>query len=755
MTIRIVDVIPAADSAETGQNSEPSIAVNPLNTDQIIAGSFAATTMSFFLTLDGGTSWSHYDDIDGEDKSLAWKPDGSGFYTVAMTLNADFQTYSGTTSSTGFGSPINTFAPANPDNLDQPWIRTGPSDHVYVSYNNLNNFGSGDTASINVSTDGGQNFTPTIIDQTGGTVGQDAPAVRLDVNGDRVYAIFTRWNTTVENDSNGSRFGSQVVVVRSDDGGADGFTALGTGGDGTVVATTNSVFANKLNTPLTLGRERIAGGDSAITIDPNDANHVVVAYQSAPGANGSGLVEIVLAESTDGGANWTTRYTTDSATRSAQPGLSILDNGTIGLLYDNFDPATSRLSQHFLTTSNDFTTTTDTVLATEQNTAAPFDFHPYLGDFFDLHAIGDTFYGTFSAANADDGTHASFLNLGLDRHFTGTPGTADFQLTDGGGNPVSFSIDPYLFIDDESASACYCRGTLILCEDGEAPVERLRIGDRVMTRSGEARPIKWIGRRSYSGHFALGQAQILPICVTAGALDDGVPSRDLWISPNHAMYLEGALIEAKDLVNGSSIYQATTVNEIDYFHIELESHDLIVAEGAVSETFIDDENRGLFHNAPEYAALYPEASEGPARYCASRLDSGIEVERARQRIAQRAGLMQQSEPPLGAMRGYIDMITPRRIGGWAQNVEHPEAPVCLEILCGGKRIGEVVANRYRTDVEQAGIGTGRYGFEFVLSPGLAVIPGALQVRRASDGADLALWEPLQPERADRVACAAN
>lgn len=148
---------------------------------------------------------------------------------------------------------------------------------------------------------------------------------------------------------------------------------------------------------------------------------------------------------------------------------------------------------------------------------------------------------------------------------------------------MSFSIDPYLFIDDESASACYCRGTLILCEDGEAPVERLRIGDRVMTRSGEARPIKWIGRRSYSGHFALGQAQILPICVTAGALDDGVPSRDLWISPNHAMYLEGALIEAKDLVNGSSIYQATTVNEIDYFHIELESHDLIVAEGAVSE----------------------------------------------------------------------------------------------------------------------------------------------------------------------------
>ena len=145
------------------------------------------------------------------------------------------------------------------------------------------------------------------------------------------------------------------------------------------------------------------------------------------------MLEVVVAESTDGGANWTSRYTTDAATRSAQPGLSILDNGTIGLLYDNFNPATAKLSQHFLTTTDDFATTLDTVLATEQNTAAPFDFHPYLGDFFDLHAIGDTFYGTFSASNEDDGTHADFLNLSLDRHYTGTLGSADFQLTRASG----------------------------------------------------------------------------------------------------------------------------------------------------------------------------------------------------------------------------------------------------------------------------------------------------------------------------------
>src|SRR5437763_3522099 len=334
-------------------------------------------------------------------------------------------------------------------------------------------------------------------------------------------------------------------------------------------------------------------------------------------------MQLVVAESTDGGLTWTTKYTTDAATRSAQPGLAILDNVTIGLLYDNFDPATNKLSQHFLKTSDDFVTTSDTVLATEKNAAAPYIFDPYLGDFFDLHAIGDTFYGTFSASNRDDGTNASFLNLTLDRDFTGTPGTANFQLTDSIGNPVLGSIDPFLFIDDTAANPCYCRGTLILTEDGEAPVERLRIGDRVMTRSGKAQPIKWIGRRSYSGRFALGQAQILPICITAGALDDGVPRRDLWISPNHALYLEGVLIEAQDLVNGVSIYQAERIEEIEYFHIELDRHDVIVAEGAWAESFISDDNCGLFHNAHEFQVLYPDAVDTPAQYCAPRCDSGI------------------------------------------------------------------------------------------------------------------------------------
>jgi autotransporter passenger strand-loop-strand repeat protein/uncharacterized repeat protein (TIGR03803 family) len=171
----------------------------------------------------------------------------------------------------------------------------------------------------------------------------------------------------------------------------------------------------------------------------------------------------------------------------------------------------------------------------------------------------------------------------------------------------------------DSDTACYCLGTLILTNKGEVEVERLAIGDHVVTASGQIRPIKWIGRRSYSGRFVLGRKDILPVCLKAGSIADNVPKRDLWISPHHAMFIDGMLIEAKDLVNGISIVQAQHADQVDYFHVELESHDVIIAEGAASESYIDDDSRGMFHNAREFAALYPEATNDMAMYCAPRI----------------------------------------------------------------------------------------------------------------------------------------
>ncbi len=252
---------------------------------------------------------------------------------------------------------------------------------------------------------------------------------------------------------------------------------------------------------------------------------------------------------------------------------------------------------------------------------------------------------------------------------------------------------------------------MILTEGGEVQVQDLNIGDRVVTMSGAARPIRWIGKRSL-GRFALGQKHILPICIKAGAIDENVPRRDLMISPHHAMFLEGALIEAKDLVNGVSIVQAERVEKVEYFHIELETHDVIIAEGALSESFSDDDSRGMFHNAHEYDTLYPDAVEVPARYCAPRRDEGYELEAARHRIDARAGLRPAAEAHAPALRGYIDVVSSERIAGWAQTAEHPEVPVCLDIYAGGRLIGQTLANRYRDDLAGAGLGSGCHSFDF-------------------------------------------
>jgi hypothetical protein len=330
-----------------------------------------------------------------------------------------------------------------------------------------------------------------------------------------------------------------------------------------------------------------------------------------------------------------------------------------------------------------------------------------------------TYAGDFLSLQGTDASGQDPETVTLD-----IPGRAlsDFQITTGGTDTLI------------ETAACYCGGTLIRTARGQKRVEELKIGDSVVTASGAARPIKWIGRRSYAGRFIASRKDILPICIKACALDENVPRRDLWISPHHAMYLDGMLIEAKDLVNGVSIVQSEGVDKVDYFHIELETHDLIVAEGALSETFVDDDSRGIFHNADEYLSLYAETAPQLARYCAPRADCGHEVEQVRRAIAVRAGVSVSGGT--GGLRGYVDTVTSNCIAGWAQNVDHPDAPVCLDIYAGTRLLGQVLANRYRADLKRAGLGSGCHGFKFKPRRSLAFAPYVIEVRRSLDGAEL-------------------
>ncbi|MBV9785006.1 MAG: Hint domain-containing protein [Acidisphaera sp.] len=329
----------------------------------------------------------------------------------------------------------------------------------------------------------------------------------------------------------------------------------------------------------------------------------------------------------------------------------------------------------------------------------------------------------------------------------GTGGVAGETLTfamTGIPADTHFSVDntPSGAIITDNA-VCFVRGTRIRTEYGEVAVEDLAIGDRVLMYAGNVEPIRWIGRRSYAGRFLAGKRHVLPVCVRAGALADGMPRRDLFVSPNHALYLDGVLVPSIELVNGVSVLQDASTESVDYVHIELAEHGVVLAEGAPAETFVDDDSRGIFHNADDYHARYPEAARVPALYCAPRLVDGYALEAIRRRIAERAGL---TPPPadLGALRGSLDQVGRGEVLGWAQNAAHPDAPVCLDFLVDGVLAGQALAGLHRADLQAAGIGSGRHGFAVRLSASLS---GMLEIRRSADNALLARAALERPGRA--------
>lgn len=152
---------------------------------------------------------------------------------------------------------------------------------------------------------------------------------------------------------------------------------------------------------------------------------------------------------------------------------------------------------------------------------------------------------------------------------------------------------------------CFLRGTRILTPGGEIPVEDLTIGALVETLNGPL-PVKWIGRQSFRKDSPFWHWSVAPIRVARFALSDQYPRRDLYLSPGHSLFIDGFLIPVEWLVNGRSIALAAMddLKVIDYFHIELETHEVVFAEGAPAETLVITNDREDFANFVEYERLY-------------------------------------------------------------------------------------------------------------------------------------------------------
>jgi len=331
--------------------------------------------------------------------------------------------------------------------------------------------------------------------------------------------------------------------------------------------------------------------------------------------------------------------------------------------------------------------------------------------------------------NPLDTTYVTGIGLQLTdtagRHVTldiaGNVSTSSFIVTDPAGDTMI------------AEAVCYLRGTRIATPAGEIAVESLNIGDTVITKFNGYRKIKWIGRQNFARQFVKNNFEQIPVRISAGALGASLPRRDLLISPGHSMLIDGVLVLASSLVNGITITQNWAPDEIQYYQIEFETHDCVLAEGVWSETYADTPDfRARFHNAAEFYALYPNHVEPEQQtLCAPRPLAGPALAAALTPLVQRAA----AKP--GRLHGYIDGIEGATIRGWAWDEANPHLPVQLEILLHNRIIGRALACDYRPDLAAAGHGHGRCSFEF--SSPLGLPPNAarhLRIRRLQDGAEI-------------------
>jgi Hint domain len=231
---------------------------------------------------------------------------------------------------------------------------------------------------------------------------------------------------------------------------------------------------------------------------------------------------------------------------------------------------------------------------------------------------GDSSLSGFSFVSSD-APSAVFSNS----NFFPTPATTSVVYA---GAPLSDA--GFTFVATETA--CFLPGTHILTDRGEVAVEALRMGDRIVTRSGQTRPLCWIGHgRALAARGRRSAAT--PVIIRKGALGPNVPNRDLHVTKGHALFLDGVLIPVEFLVNHRSILWDDRAQEVVVYHLELDAHDVLMANGAPAESYRDDGNRWLFQNANSGWDLPPKAP------CAPVLTGGPVVDAVWRRLLDRSG----------------------------------------------------------------------------------------------------------------------
>lgn len=161
-------------------------------------------------------------------------------------------------------------------------------------------------------------------------------------------------------------------------------------------------------------------------------------------------------------------------------------------------------------------------------------------------------------------------------------------------------------ITTSAVDFCFAPGTQISTPTGHELVENLKIGDPILTTEGETVSVKWMGHQSFL-KLTDPSGRRTPVKIEAGALGPNQPVSDLCITADHALLIDGMLINAGALVNDSTIRfldRSELPDHVVYYHVETENHDTILANGVPAETFVDYVGRRGFDNYQEYLDLY-------------------------------------------------------------------------------------------------------------------------------------------------------
>jgi hypothetical protein len=252
---------------------------------------------------------------------------------------------------------------------------------------------------------------------------------------------------------------------------------------------------------------------------------------------------------------------------------------------------------------------------------------------------------TYADFNANDSIDLTDLASGGTRaSYNSVTGSLSIQST---GSTVATVALPagltgqFVTVTDENGGTqitltCFAEGTLIAAPMGAVPVQHLSEGSLVLTEAGEAVPVVWLGYRRVQCARHPHPTQVLPIRILAGAFGPGTPARDLLLSPDHAVFVDGVLIPVKYLVNGRGVVQlaVTDMPEVNYWHIELPRHSLVLAENLPVESYLDTGDRTNFQNGGNIVIAHPDFSMRvwEAFGCAPLCITGTTLEAVRARL---------------------------------------------------------------------------------------------------------------------------